>query len=218
LGDYLNSVPGVAIANEILSPVLPCGIPPRRGSKSKALKHVAHWLQALTAPRAGAKFLLEHLMIHDVRPEDLRSRFAGSVFLIIYRSSLLEQYVSFQIGRLTNQWVGRAGSRPFEGKILVEPERFLAFCRKHHERYLAVLESPGLTASARLLRYEDLAAAPQEVFDREVFPLLGLASFPIATSMVKQVTRSMPDVVENYDDLRELIESHGTLDYSLVGA
>lgn len=214
IGDYLNSIPGVSIASEILSPTLPCGVPAHGVSKGTALRHIERSLNALPGKIAGAKFLLAHLPLHDLTLNDLHARFPTARFLIIYRAALIEQFVSFRVAKLTNDWVGRGQANRFTEKIRVEPEEFLTFCRAEREKYEKLLAHDWLPDRGRIIRYEDLASQPQELFDRTIFPFLELPSQTISTTMVKQIARQMDDLIENFDEVRELLDKHGVQHHS----
>jgi LPS sulfotransferase NodH len=215
LGDYLNSLSGVAIAGEILSPTLPVGLSPHGSSKQSALRHIAWSIGALGEEIAGAKFLLDQLELHGVTLEDLRQKFPTARYLLIYRASLVEQFVSFQVAKKTSKWVGRGNDERYQGKIHVDPQEFTAFCRRERDKYAALLSHDWLTQCAQLVCYEELAANPQAVFDRVVLPLLGRTSSPVATSMVKQIDRDMRDVIENYTEVEPLLHEQGAQHYTL---
>ncbi|HEY3968501.1 MAG TPA: hypothetical protein VGM05_28390 [Planctomycetaceae bacterium] len=153
--------------------------------------------------------------MHDVTLDDLRQWFPTAVYLIVYRGSLLEQYVSFQVAKATHKWVGLDKRDQFQDRIHVDADDFMRFCSAERDKYSKILSYKWIHSCSRIVRYEDLASRPQAVFDADVFSLLGLPSTPIVTNMVKQIDRKMPDVIENYDELQKIISNETTHAYQL---
>ena len=56
------------------------------------------------------------------------------------------------------------------------------------------------------LNYEDLVEDAQEVFNDLVFPFLGRPPVRVQSRLVKQNTRPLHDVVENYDELLPFVD------------
>lgn len=208
--DYLNSVPGISMAGEILSPTLACGLAPRPEAKRRALEHIAMSLNSQPTAIAGAKFLLSHLPLHGLTLDDLRGAFPSARYLVMYRASLVEQCVSFQVAKISGKWVGRRGTERYQGAIRLAPEDFLSYCRHQQEEYDQILNHSWLPDCGRIVCYEELASNPQLVFDKVVFPLLGLPVTPIVTQMEKQINRKPSEIIENYDEISELLAAHGT--------
>ncbi|MGQ0633589.1 MAG: hypothetical protein ACT4QC_03175 [Planctomycetaceae bacterium] len=205
LTDYLNSVPEVTMASEVLSPTLPCGLPAREISKRVVLRHIAASLNAQPGRIVGAKLLLRQLALHNLTLDDLRGEFPEARYLVLYRASLAEQYVSFQAARDTGKWVGRSRAESFGGTLTISPEEFIEFCRRQRDAYNAILSCLWLPECGRLISYEALARDAQLVFDQTVFPLLGIPPAPIKTQMKKQVDRPLSEVINNYNKIEEVL-------------
>lgn len=137
----------------------------------------------------------------------VRERFHHSRFVILYRQDLARQYVSWCRLYLTGQERSRATDKSQEIAITVDPAHFLAYCERVRATYDSVIQDPTLRQFATLFSYEELADDPQAVFDHKIFPLLGLCSFPIHTSMKRQSQAGLAEAVANFDEVREEMES-----------
>src|SRR5687768_5796390 len=61
LRDYLNSIPNVQLAGEILNPAVPAGIRKRFVSKAAALRHIRYWVNYCAGEISGAKLFLNQM-------------------------------------------------------------------------------------------------------------------------------------------------------------
>ncbi len=207
LADYLRSVPGVSVAGEILNPHNVDGIRQRCISRNAVIRHIAYSLNSLFGSSRGAQIHIGHLDMHGMTADDLHLAFPEAKFLIIYRSDIGAQYVSWRLARVTGRWVGRSERDKHRTTIRVDADDLRAYCQRIRARYESVVTAPWVSQSACILRYEDLASDAQRVFNSRVFPLLGLEPCEIRTSMVKQNTQPLEKVVENFDSVCEVFRS-----------
>ena len=201
---YLNSAPSLNFyPPEPLNPQMYYGIREENISKKTVLNHLAYTLNDNPKKICGFKMLFIRLLKHRLTLDDIRGRFPGAKFLILYRRSLLEQFVSLKIAEATDRW---QWSRDFvlPETLKVDPAEFKEFCVETRQFYEKILQFPWIRTCAQVIGYEDLAADPQRVFDTKVFPFLGVPSFPVSTTMVKQNTRPLEALVENFEQVRRL--------------
>jgi len=203
---YLNSVPGLSLAGEILHPHQVAGIPAQGISKDAVIRHIRYSLNHCPHERCGAKLPADHLKAHDLDVRQLREHFPSSKMIILYRRCMADQYLSLQVARATHSWVRRNGgslARP-GSTISINREDFLKYSRQVKDFYAATLRSDGIRSYALVLSYEELVLNAQEVFNRKLFPFLGLTSSKIATDLVKLNREHPSQVVEHYASVKDL--------------
>ena len=199
---YLNSVPELSfIPPEPLNSQMYYGIPEKGISKRTLLNHLAYSLNDNPTKICGFKMLFFRLKKYNLTLDDIRMRFPKAKFLILYRRSTLEQFVSFKIAEKTNHWLW---TRDFKlpGSLKPDLGEFRDFCELNRNYYAQLFQYPWLRTCSRVLAYEDLAADPQRVFDEKIFPFLRLPSFPVSTTMVKQNSKPLEELLENFKELK----------------
>jgi LPS sulfotransferase NodH len=205
--DCLGSIDGVSVIDEVLNPTLVVGVRQRWISKRQALGHVSRSLDSLPDPIRATKFLLSQLKLHDISLDDLRRQIPSAKYLLIYREALLEQYLSFQTASSTGQWHDRGeGAKASRGPLRIEISDLERFCRRQREKWREVTNFPWLAERAALVGYEELIADRQTVFEERIFPLLGLPSAPIATSLNKLGVKPLEERIGNYAEIVERVE------------
>ena len=203
---YLNSVPELNFCPpEPLNSEMYYGIPRKNISKKAILNHLAFTLNDSPTKICGFKMLFFRLKKYALTLDDIRTRFPNAKFLILYRRSQLEQFVSLKVAERTDRWLW---TRDFKlpDSLRLEVGEFRDFCAQNREYYHQLFQFPWLRTCARVIAYEDLTADPQRVFDEKVFPFLRLRSFPVSTSMVKQVSKPIEKFLENFKVLKSLDE------------
>ena len=198
----MNSVPGISMASEILHPDMDYGLRERFISKRAVLRHISLSVNARQQRVCGAKLHLMQMEKRGVSVQDLLRIFPRARFIVLYRRSLLEQFVSLKLAETTGVW---ETTRPqnIPTFVRVEREEFWAFCVKMRGKYANLFRDPRLKKQSLVLDYESLSAAPQEIFDRCIFPWLGMPSSPVSSPFRKQ----NPDIgnrIENYAEARRL--------------
>jgi hypothetical protein len=142
--------------------------------------------QGLTELRGAADYL--------VGRRDLR-------IIHLKRRNRLRRLVSAELAAAKEEfWRVEGDSAGTQPTVRLSPER----CRKNFERtreqeavYDRLFESHAMIE----VIYEDLASDPQQVCDR-VFRFLRLPCRKVHSRMVKQNTRGLREVLENYDQLK----------------
>ena len=186
------------MAHEFLNPEFYYGFRPKHGSQAALFRHVKRSLTALPGEITGCKILIGQLDLHDITLEDLHQVLPDAKFLVLYRRNILKQFVSLKIARATKQYLVSNPSAVRTTNVTIDMNELEDFFRLNNAEYQSVLEYPWMQEKGRLLAYEDLASAPQEAFDKQVFPFLNVPRLEIVTSLVKQGKRPMEEVIENY--------------------
>ncbi len=213
---YLNSVPEVTFwPPEPLNWHMHYGIRKNWVSKKSVFRHLAYTLNSARTKICGFKVLFFRLKHHGLALDDFKSHFPNAKFIILYRKSLLDQFVSLKVAEQTKQWEWTRDFRLPES-IRVDVGEFRDFCRETKEFYEKVRRSPWIRDCALVLQYEELTSDPQKVFESKVFPFLGLPPRPVSTSMIKQNTKSMEAIIENFHEVRPWITEF-KFDLSLRG-
>lgn len=216
LVDYLNSIPGVTFADEVLHPGIVAGYRLRGRTAAAALRHVQRSLWALPTPICGAKFTFDQLDRHGIGADNLAGLRPAPKFIILYRRSLADTFISLQAARQRNQWKRHEDAPPFSGLIHVDPADYLAFAKRIRQNYERIISQDWFRERARVVTYEDVVASAQDVFDHVLFPFLEQPASPVTTGLKKQIERPMSSVVENYEEVKDILEGDaGRQEYAL---
>jgi len=85
---------------------------------------------------------------------------------------------------------------------------YFAAVRAIHEEWMSLA---FLAEHGTVLSYEELCDDPQGTFERSIFPLLDLPATPVTNDRYqKQTHRPISEIVENYDEVADLLESPGS--------
>ncbi|MGF1494832.1 MAG: hypothetical protein ACFBSC_20785 [Microcoleaceae cyanobacterium] len=151
-----------------------------------------------------------------ITPEDLQAACPSSKFIIVYREHLIDCYVSLLRVAATQEWhldsrkSGADRSSPEKPLLYVDREKFLEFCQKTKLDYLEC-NFPALMEQAIIVDYQRLVSNPEQVFRDQVCPFLGLEFANPQTSLRKQITQPLSEVIENFNDLQETLYSADTV-------
>lgn len=214
LTEGLNSLPAVVSYGELLTPnyidYMVSGYRDtqmmrylRRKMPARFLAEFVYGPYSPQIRAVGFKLFPEHF---DYKLEFL----AGRQWLLdnpqlkvlrLVRRNLLKYYVSLELARRTKIWrVRQPAEKPPEMTIHVDPERaakeFLQRSTRD-ARYKALFAGHAMLD----LTYEELDLHPEDSFNRvQIF--LGLDPQPVAIALRKQESRTLPEIIENYDELR----------------
>jgi LPS sulfotransferase NodH len=205
LVSYLNSVPGAGFAEEILNSDMYYGVRRRSISKKAVLRHILHSVNHCPERLCGAKFLCVHMRRHSLNAADLRALFPAARFLVLYRRSLFDQFLSLKIAEQTGEWRWSESFR-LPDALRVDPVEFEEYCRMIRGFYQQLLDDPSLSGRSLWVSYEDLAEDPRGVFERALFPFLGVPAVPVSSAMRKQNTARPDRLVENYGEIEPLLK------------
>src|SRR5205085_10957081 len=110
LVDYLDGLPGVQSLSEILNWRTRIG-PRREVPTHGAIRHIRVSMQTLQSPLRGCKLFLSDLEDFRLTLEDLDGEFPDAKYIVLYRKSLAEQFVSLELARMTQQWILLEGQK-----------------------------------------------------------------------------------------------------------
>ena len=183
---------------------------PLFSSKSVCLSYISQCLLALDSNICAVKFQYEHLQLGGISPSDLHEAFPNAKFVVLYRRSLAHQLVSDVMRHATGEAGWRANHKHRESRQMLRLSA--AKIRSYFEAVRAIneewLELPFLADHGTVVCYEDLCNNPQDAFERAIFPLLALAPVTVTNNRFqKQTNRSIEDIVENYEEVADLLQS-----------
>ncbi len=175
LHDYLSQQDGWSIDEEPLDPT-----DPERAlgcSPNEARHLLDRTLGALDGDVAGGGIMLGHLYHHRLSLGELQRRYPNARFVVLWRASLLDQYVSHRTAQDTGIWVRRTSETAATATdptatdppmIVVSPSELRRYCddrRRAHQRVRRQLGN-----AAAWVRYEDLVADPGVHLGRVLAP------------------------------------------------
>lgn len=198
--EYLNSVHDVSFAPEVLNKNMFYGLRGQFISKHAALRHIAYSIGYCKKNICGAKLVKVQLQHHGITLEDLKSYFPKARFIILYRRSLLDQFVSLEIAKKTNTWQWTNQFR-LPDSITIKVPELTKFCGEIKQFYRDIFRHPWIKECSIALSYEELTQSPQETFERVVFPFLKLHPCQIVSSLKKQNTKKLHQIIQNYADI-----------------
>lgn len=173
--------------------------------RGTAIHHLRRSIYTQGGAVVGAKIFMWQLEAYRLMPSDMETALPGCRYLILYRSSLADQYYSYVIAFKTNVWqLKHPRGYKDPGPVLIERDQFASFCDRIRRAYTLYLESPEVRRAAVIVKYEDLKAAPQDVFDRTIFPHLGVGSRPVRSSIEPAPHLPKEEGIVNYADVRDL--------------
>jgi hypothetical protein len=198
---------GVAVTSEVLAASHAAGPRRRLLRPQPALQHIRKSLHLLDGPIRGCKLMLDQLSDCRVTLAELDAAFPGSKYIILYRQSLIEQFVSIEAAVATQQWALVAGQQRREALIVVNPTKLRSFCNRTREQYQAVLDQAWLEGRSVLLSYEGLIADPQRCLRNQICPLLEVPFAEPRTVLQKQNTLPLAERIANYGQVAGLVSS-----------
>jgi LPS sulfotransferase NodH len=207
LVDYVHRLPEVASHSEVLCHTLPFGPHKPRLSPKRALGHIARSLHTLRTPLRGCKLMLDQLANCKLTVDDLEKAFPGAKYLILYRQSLAEQFLSREAAKATQQWVLFDGQERKQARVWINPAELRDYCDRMRRAYRDLIATPWLSERAVLLSYEELTADPAWWLENEICPLLGVPPTAPQTCLRKQNIQPLAERIENYREVAALLAS-----------
>ncbi len=180
------------------------GIRPHFISKRAVLRHILHSIYNCSQVICGAKLIRIHMETHHITLEDLKKIFPEAKFIVLYRKSLLDQFVSLKIAEIANAWQWTARFR-LPDPIHLDLKEFERFCKTTRVFYEEMLQRDWLKDRAIVISYEELVSAPQELFDGRIFPFLGLQPSSVSAQTRKQNIKSLHEIVQNYQEIERFV-------------
>ena len=205
---YLNQQPSVAVLGEVFCSWLDYGPSNECLPRAKAIRHIRYCLNGMmTTPIRGCKLILQHLTNCHLTLDHLNREFPAAKYIVLYRQSLPQQFVSHEIAQVTQQFLVHRGQTPRQAEIHVDAGKLKEYCDETRRRYQDVLACPWLQDKAVLLSYEELVADPTYWLKQQICPLLDLPFAAVQSKLVKQGTRPFAEQVTNYQNVKALLDS-----------
>jgi LPS sulfotransferase NodH len=179
----------------------------RRLSTKQALLHMRRSLHLARAPIRGAKLMLDQLELYRLSLDALDAAFSRPKYIVLYRQSLAEQYLSRKSAKATDQWILLKDQDRKQVRVLVDPVELRQYCETVKQSYRKILEHRWLAERAVLVSYEELTADPHGWLGGHIAPLLGVPPGQLATTLRKQNTSPIAERVANYGEVAALLAS-----------
>jgi LPS sulfotransferase NodH len=207
LVDYINRIPGVQSYWEVLCNLVPEGPRKSRLPPAVAIRHIERSLHALEAPIRGCKLLLHQLDNCGLTINDLDTAFPTARYIVLYRESIAEQFVSFKAAMATRQWVLFDEKESKAARITINPHELIEFCNMVRRHYAELFSNATIRQRGTVLSYEELTSDPAACLRERICPLLEATAIEPATVLRKQNTQSLEDRVANFSQIAALLSS-----------
>jgi LPS sulfotransferase NodH len=171
------------------------------------MRHICRSLHALKGPIRGCKLMLDQLAACGLSLDALNEAFPGAKYVILYRQSIAEQYLSRQSAKATDQWVLHEGQQPKQARVPIDPADLQSYGADIRQAYRQLLDHAWLPQRSVLLSYEELSTDPARCFAEQICPLLGLPPARPETMLRKQNTLPLDQRVANYCEVATLLSS-----------
>ncbi len=227
LRDYVSQLPGVACRSEVLCTHRPFGISPRQYNPRSAMTHIERSLLSLPGPIRGCKLMLTQMDACGLTIDAIDAAFPEARYLVLYRQSLAEQFLSRESALLTGQWLLFDGEVRKQAGVQINPAKLRSFADQTRQSYEKILRYSPLQQRGVLLSYEELSGDPAACFHERICPLLGVEPLTPKSSMRKQNVLPLAERVINYREVADLLDSpllqqhyawpaHGTIKHSAL--
>ena len=208
---YLESHPEIYSLGEIINPDIVRGIRDRNISKREVLFHIKASLNSSKKRIGIAKLLSYQMKSHNLDIDEIRNEFPNAQFIVLYRKSLIEQYISYELSKASGIWKidKKKSSKKWkenDNKINVTPTELESFCSEIKEFYNNIFNKKWVQDEALLLSYEELVQIPKDFLSKKLFSFLGLPEVEIETEMKKMNEKNIEDIVENYTSIKNILE------------
>lgn len=209
LVQLLDSHPQITMKNEVLSPwtITGLGAEFEEVSQARAMRHVVCCILHTKTAVSGVKLLQRQAKYFWITPKALNDKLPQAFFVLCYRRSLIDQYVSGLVADKTGAWVSGERKRVERPTVHVEVASFRQYCEDVQSANTELVEREFLGLRWMPIAYEDLCAAPNEVLEERVFKPLQLASHQPRTVLRKQNDRPLSQIIENYSEVEESLRA-----------
>ena len=121
-----------------------------RGSAATR-RYLETLFSTLQGKLVSGNFHLSQLRYAGVSAADLRAWFPRSRFLICYRKSLLDQFVSLKLAEHTGRWRADHSHEETDESITIDPKELSIYCQTIKREYASVVRQLSSYASDCLL-------------------------------------------------------------------
>lgn len=204
---YLHQDSSIAALSEVLCPQLAIGPSRYAVSPSRAIKHIRQSLHAEKAPVRGAKLMLHQLESCHLSIDHVHAAFPEARYIVLYRQSLAEQFVSIKTAHATKQFLVMSGQERKQAQIKIDTTELRNYCDHLRASYREAISHKCLAGRSMLLSYEELIADPAYWLSKHICPLIGAQPLPPRTYLEKQNTRPLAQQIINYQQVATLLHS-----------
>jgi LPS sulfotransferase NodH len=205
LRDFVSQLPGVACRSEVLCTHRAFGISPRQYHPAAALKHIQRSLLSLPGQIRGCKLMLTQMAACRLTIDTIDASFPEARYLVLYRKSLGEQFLSRESALLTGQWLLLDGEARKQAGVHIDPAKLRSFADETRQAYESIVSYAPLRERGVLLSYEELTGDPAACFRERICPLLGVPAMTPKSAMRKQNVLPLEQRVVNYHEVADLL-------------
>lgn len=214
--DYLSSHPYIDSLGEVINPDIVRGIRTKFISKQEVLFHIKTSLNTSKSKNGVIKLMSDQMETHRLNIDDIRDTFPTAQFIILYRESLLKQYISNELSKRSGVWKldkEKNKQRWDKSSITFEinPGDFQQFCESTKQFYVNILGKEWIKKEALILSYEELIGNSKDKLGGKLFSFLNLPKAEIKTDLKTMNERSAEEIVTNYHEIKELLEGEENL-------
>lgn len=203
LWTLLNSVKGVHLLGEVLNPGNRAGLRSVRQSAGSIRRHVQHCLSLCSGEIPGVKIVLYQLTQLGLSAGELKDWFPDAKFIILYRESLAEQFLSLQMAVRTGVWDSYHENRTTR-RLTLDPAELAEYVQVTEAEYRKLLSCARVRRNAVIVKYEDLVDGAQSVFDNKLFAFLALPRCQVRAATVKVLQAPHRELISNWADVCDL--------------
>jgi LPS sulfotransferase NodH len=206
LRSYLNSLPGVGLNNEVLNVASTEGVRMRWITKRAVLRHLRVSVATSGPAVGGCKLIVQQLRDFSIQFDDIRRLFPEAKWLVSYRESLADQFVSQLVAMKTGVWLQKKSRQNGSPPIQFDVAQFKHFCAQTRAELHVLASYEWLARRALAVKYEALCKDPNGIFREAICPFIGIPPAPVSTDLVKQNTRPWEQTIENAAQVRGFFE------------
>ncbi len=164
-----------------------------------------------------AKVQFEHLRHRGVLLDEVLDRVPNAKVIVLFRKSILAQYVSVLTAQQTGTWVRRSGDKAQpEPTVSFDPAGYGTFAARSIRHYWhAIAQLHRRSVEFVVLSYEELDEERDIVFDRVVWPYLDVAATAPTSSLERQ-SRTSPEDRLGDPSLIHRMSEHGLNQHFIV--
>jgi hypothetical protein len=126
---------------------------------------------------------------------------------VLYRVSLLDQFVSLKLAQTTGRWIETCPDDETRHSITVDLDELSEFADITNRRYIELVHHPALGGRHKLISYESLVADTQGVFNDTIWPFVGIPPVTVNSVLRKQNRLSLEACVTNLREVRSAVHS-----------
>jgi LPS sulfotransferase NodH len=213
LADYLKNLPEISLAGEVLNGNFLYGIRAKYATRDETLKHIRYSIFNKHRKTVVVKLFFFYFRLYKFEIDEINKMFPNAIYIIIYRSSIADQYVSWETAKKTNIYNVQYKLDFNKRKITIDKNDFIAFIKNEKNDYNNLINKDWIQKKSIIISYEELSQNPQSVFNKKIFPFLDIPNKSIKTKLRKLNPESLKNRVDNYESVKNLINEEAIQRY-----